>query len=330
LSVQYQGYSNQIYDYKNFLSCGTTRKGGGKVKLPVAYREISLSGARLLRRGKVRDIFDLDDKLLIVASDRISAFDVVLPDAIPYKGKVLNSISAFWFRKLDHIIPNHFISDNSGDFPFEATDEEKGILQGRSSVVRKGEMIEIECVIRGYLDGSGWKSYTKTGKLFDLSLPRGLKQGDRLPEPLFTPTTKAKSGHDEPIRIEKLKDRLGVQAALFLKEKSTDLYRAAYAHCFDRGIILADTKFEFAYIDGEIRLADEIFTPDSSRFWDRESYRPGGPQPSFDKQYIRDWLETQDWDKTPPAPSLPQNVIERTVEKYLDVFRKITGKNLGT
>jgi len=300
------------------------------MKLPVAYREISLSGARLQRRGKVRDIFDLDDKLLIVASDRISAFDVVLPDAIPYKGKVLNSISAFWFRKLSHIIPNHFISDDSRDFPLEITDEERGILQGRSSLVRKGEMIEVECVIRGYLDGSGWKSYEKTGKLFDISLPKGLKQGDRLPEPLFTPTTKAKSGHDEPIRFENVKDMLGVQTALFLKEKSMDLYSAAYTHCIERGIILADTKFEFARINDEIRLADEIFTPDSSRFWDRGSYRPGGPQPSFDKQYIRDWLETQDWDKTPPAPSLPQNVIEKTVEKYLDVFRKITGNDLGT
>jgi phosphoribosylaminoimidazole-succinocarboxamide synthase len=298
------------------------------MQLPEAYREITLENARLLRRGKVRDIFDLGDRLLIVASDRISAFDVVLPNAIPYKGRVLNSISSFWFRKLRRIVPNHFISDEPKDFPFPMSDAEKRILEGRSSLVKRGKMIEVECVVRGYLDGSGWKSYTRTGRLFDIPLPEGLKQGDRLPEPLFTPTTKATSGHDESISFDDVKRLVGEKKALFLKETSLKLYNEAFDYCFDRGIILADTKFEFSDIEGRITLADEIFTPDSSRFWERKSYKPGGPQPSYDKQYIRDWLETQDWDKTPPAPVLPAEVVERSVEKYLEVYSKITGKDL--
>jgi phosphoribosylaminoimidazole-succinocarboxamide synthase len=299
------------------------------MKLPEAYKEISLKNAELLRRGKVRDIFDLGDKLLIVASDRISAFDVVLPNAIPYKGKVLNSISAFWFRKLKDIIPSHFITDDVNEFPIELTSDEKDMLDGRSSLVHKGRMIDVECVVRGCLDGSGWRCYEQTGMLFDISLPSGLKQGDKLPEPLFTPTTKARSGHDEPVSFSQVKEKIGAERAEYLRKKSIDLYMRAYDFAYERGLILADTKFEFTEVGGEILLADEIFTPDSSRFWDREAHKPGGPQSSFDKQFIRDWLETRDWDKTPPAPSLPRSVIEKSVEKYLEVYRKITGKSLS-
>jgi len=295
------------------------------MRLPEAYREINIESIPLLTRGKVRDIFDLGSNLLMVASDRISAFDVVLPNAIPFKGMVLNSISAFWFRKTEGIIKNHLISDKVQDFPFRVSEEEREILKGRSSLVRKGDMIEVECVVRGYIDGSGWRSYKQTGRLFDIPLPKGLIQGDRLPEPVFTPTTKAKSGHDEYISFEQVENRIGAEVARFIKSKSMELYQTAHDEVYEKGLILADTKFEFTVVDGEILLADEVFTPDSSRYWDRELYRPGGPQPSFDKQYIRDWLETRDWDKTPPAPSLPNEVIEKSVEKYLEVYRRVTG-----
>jgi phosphoribosylaminoimidazole-succinocarboxamide synthase len=299
------------------------------MKLPKAYKKIELTSATLLRRGKVRDIFDLGDKLLIVASDRISAFDVVLPNAIPYKGKVLNSISAFWFRKVTDITPSHFITDDVDKFPVDMSGEEKEMLKGRSSLVYNGEMVDVECVVRGYLDGSGWKSYKQTGKLFDIPLPPGLRQGDKLPEPLFTPTTKAQSGHDEPVSFSQVKNEIGEEKAEYLKGKSIELYRTAFEFADKKGLVLADTKFEFTIVDNEIRLADEIFTPDSSRFWDKATYKPGGPQPSYDKQYIRDWLSGQDWDKTPPAPELPEDIIERSVEKYLEVYRKITGRKLS-
>jgi phosphoribosylaminoimidazole-succinocarboxamide synthase len=298
------------------------------MKLPKAYSRIDLSRAVLARRGKVRDLFDLGAHLLLVASDRVSAFDVVLPTPIPCKGRVLNSISAFWFRKTAGIVPNHLVSDDPDDFPFEMTGDERGMLEGRSSLVRKGEMIEAECVVRGYLDGSGWKSYAKTGKLFDHRLPAGLRQGDRLPEPLFTPTTKAQSGHDESITFDELKDRVGTELAVTLRDTSIELYDFAARSVFDRGVIIADTKFEFTILDGNVHLADEIFTPDSSRFWDRDKWRPGGAQPSFDKQFIRDWLETQPWDKTPPAPALPDAVVERSVQNYLEAYRRVTGRAL--
>jgi phosphoribosylaminoimidazole-succinocarboxamide synthase len=296
--------------------------------LPETYGEITLRNVPLLRRGKVRDIFDLGDHLLLAASDRISAFDVVLPTAIPYKGKVLSSISSFWFRKTDGIIPNHLVTDDVEQFPTDLSPAEKTMLAGRSMLVRKGEMVEVECVVRGYLDGSGWKSYEKSGMLFDIPLTAGLMQGDRLPEPLFTPTTKAETGHDEFMGFAEMKRRLGRELAGFLRDKSIELFRTAQEFVYPKGLILADTKFEFTVIDGEVVLADEIFTPDSSRFWDRESYRPGGPQPSFDKQYIRDWLSAQKWDKTPPAPALPREVVEKSVEKYLDVYKKVTGLDL--
>jgi len=296
--------------------------------LPPAYSKIELKEVPLMKRGKVRDIFDLGDKLLMVASDRVSAFDVVLPNPIPYKGIVLNSISVFWFKKTEHIVKNHLITDNVDEFPVKLSPEEKRILKGRSSLVKKGEMIEVECVVRGYLDGSGWRSYKETGKLFDITLPEGMKQGDKLPEPVFTPTTKATTGHDEYIGFEEVKNRLGVEIANYLRDKSIELYNFAAEYLMERGLILADTKFEYANIDGEIVLADELFTPDSSRFWDMNEYNPGGAQPSFDKQYIRDWLTSQPWDKTPPAPELPEEVIKKSMEKYLNAYKLVTGEDL--
>jgi phosphoribosylaminoimidazole-succinocarboxamide synthase len=298
------------------------------MELPESYGTIELKAVKPIRRGKVRDIFDLGKQLLMVASDRISAFDVVLPTTIPYKGEVLSSISSFWFRKTEAVIKNHLITDDVDEYPVELTEEEKKILRGRSMLVKKGEMVDVECVVRGYLDGSGWKSYERTGKLFDIPLPRGMKQGDRLPKPMFTPTTKAITGHDEYMNFSDMKSRAGDDMAVFLRDTSIELYRTAREFVYERGLILADTKFEFTVVDGTVLLADEVFTPDSSRYWDRETYRPGGPQPSFDKQYIRDWLSTQNWDKTPPAPSLPQEVVERSVEKYLEAYRKVTGKDL--
>lgn len=292
------------------------------------YKEINLKNIKLSRKGKVRDIFDLRDKLLIVASDRISAFDVVLPNTIPYKGRILNSLSVFWFKKLNSITPNHFITDNVNEFPIELTSDEKEMLSGRSSLVQKGKIIEIECVVRGYLDGSGWRYYEKRGKLFETTLPSGLKQGDKLPEPLFTPATKAQTGHDENITFARMKNIIGVELSIYLKDRSIELYNKAHSHALEKGLILADTKFEFAVINDVVKLADEIFTPDSSRFWDVDTYNPGGPQPCFDKEFIRDWLKAQDWDKTPPAPSLPQDIIEKSTEKYLEAYKRIVGKDL--
>ncbi len=294
-----------------------------------AYREISIGSANLIRRGKVRDMFDLGDKILMAASDRISAFDVVLPNAIPSKGRVLNSLSAYWFGKTEKVIENHLITDDVDEYPLQLTEEEKEMLSGRSMLVKKGEMIEVECVVRGYIDGSGWRSYEQSGNLFDIPLPEGLKQGARLPEPLFTPTTKAQSGHDEYISFQEVRDLIGTELANLLKSKSIELYEYAFGEVHEKGLILADTKFEFTMIDGKVVLADEIFTPDSSRYWDRETYKPGGPQPSFDKQYIRDWLDLQDWDKTPPAPVLPDDVVQKSVEKYVEVYRRVTGRDIA-
>lgn len=299
------------------------------MKLPEAYEEINIESLKLLRRGKVRDIFDLGENLLLVASDRISAFDVVLPTTIPYKGKVLSSISSFWFDKTKKVIKNHLVTDDVKEYPCPLSVQEKDLLRGRSMLVKKGEMVEVECVVRGYLDGSGWKSYKATGDLFDIPLPAGMKQGDRLPEPLFTPTTKAVTGHDENISFAEVKRTVGDDLAEYLRKKSMELYQTASSFVYEKGLILADTKFEFTVVDGEVLLADEVFTPDSSRYWDRETYRPGGPQPSFDKQFIRDWLDSQDWDKTPPAPPLPQEVVEKSVGKYLEVYKKVTDRDLS-
>lgn len=281
----------------------------------------------LYRKGKVRDLYDFGDKMLIVVTDRISAFDVVFPNLIPNKGKVLNKISEFWFGYTKDIVPNHMISTKVSDFPIEVS-AFKEELEGRTMLVRKTEMIEIECVVRGYLAGSGLKEYNSSRSICGIKLPSGLVEGDRLPEPIFTPAHKAHTGHDENISQAKMADKIGKELTEKLKELSISLYMKASKRAEQGGIMLADTKFEFGIINGQVTLADEIFTPDSSRFWNQDEYRPGGPQKSFDKQYIRDYLETVNWDKNPPAPELPQDVIKYTELKYLEAYERIVGTKL--
>lgn len=276
-------------------------------------------------KGKVRNVYDLGDRLLVISTDRVSAFDVVFPNLIPNKGKVLNSISAFWFDFTKNIVRNHMISTNINEFP-EGLKEFNEELEGRSMLVRKLEMVECECVIRGYLEGSGLKEYNRTGSICGIKLPKGLKQADKLPEPIFTPTTKAKTGHDESVTFEVLKDRIGSELAVKLRDASLALFVKASEHAERRGIILADTKLEFGIDNNELIAADEMFTPDSSRFWQMDEYEPGRAQKSFDKQYLREYLETLDWDKNPPAPQLPQEVIARTEAKYIEAYERITGK----
>ena len=279
------------------------------------------------KTGKVRDMFDLGDKLLIVVTDRISAFDCVFPNLIPEKGKVLNSISAFWFDFTKDIVPNHMITTDVSEYPspFNEYAEE---LQGRSMLVKKLDIIPAECIVRGYLEGSGLKDYKKTGKICGIELPEGMKQADRLKEPVFTPSTKAEEGHDQNVTFEELCEEIGDELANKLKNASLALYKAVSEYALEKGLILADTKFEFGMLDGELVVADEMFTPDSSRFWDASDYEPGRAQKSFDKQYLREYLETLDWDKMPPAPRLQADVIEKTKEKYLEAYRILTGKDL--
>ncbi|MDY5585686.1 MAG: phosphoribosylaminoimidazolesuccinocarboxamide synthase, partial [Arcanobacterium sp.] len=279
----------------------------------------------LLARGKVRDVYDLGNELLIVVTDRISAFDVVFDEVIPDKGGVLNSISAFWFEKLNKIIPNHMISTNPADYPAEFQNYSTELAK-RSMLVKKLEMVEAECIVRGYLEGSALKSYLKDGTVNGVKLPAGLKQGDKLPEPIFTPSTKAEEGHDINISIAELRNIVGTETASALETASLELFAAASDHATEHGIILADTKFEFGYLDGVLTLGDEAFTPDSSRFWDAQTWNPGQAQPSFDKQFLREWLETLDWDKTPPAPALPAEVIENTAARYREAYARITGQ----
>ena len=281
------------------------------------------------RTGKVRDVYDLGDSLLLVATDRISAFDYVLGSGIPDKGKVLTQLSAFWFETLGEVVPTHFLTLDVARFP-AATRPFADILRGRAMLARKTRPIDIECVARGYLSGSGWKEYQERGTVCGLSLPPGLRESDRLPAPIFTPATKAESGHDINIDAEQATARLGSRP-LFnrLQDLTLELYARAARHAESRGIILADTKFEFGF-DGEtLLLIDEALTPDSSRFWPADQYAPGGPQPSFDKQYVRDYLEAIGWNKQPPVPTLPDEVIERTRAKYLDAFRRLTGRELA-
>lgn len=279
------------------------------------------------KTGKVRDMFDLGDKLLIVVTDRISAFDCVFPNLIPEKGKVLNSISAFWFDFTKDIVPNHMITTDVSEYPspFNEYAEE---LQDRSMLVKKLDIIPAECIVRGYLEGSGLKDYKKTGKICGIELPEGMKQADRLQEPVFTPSTKAEEGHDQNVTFEELCREIGDELANKLKSASLALYKAVSEYALEKGLILADTKFEFGMLDGELVVADEMFTPDSSRFWDASDFEPGRAQKSFDKQYLREYLETLDWDKTPPAPRLPVDVIEKTKEKYLEAYKILTGKDL--
>lgn len=281
----------------------------------------------LFIKGKVRNVYDLGDKLLIIATDRISAFDVVFPNLIPNKGNVLNSISEFWFNKTSGIIGNHMVTTDVGSYP-EGLSSFKEELQGRSMLVKKVKMVEAECIVRGYLEGSGLKEYKKTGKICGVNLPAGLKQAQKLPEPVFTPTTKVSDGHDESITFEQLSDRIGRELAEKLRDVSIKMYNTAASYAESRGLILADTKFEFGMTDEGLVIADEIFTPDSSRYWDMNEYEPGRPQKSFDKQYLRDYLESIGWDKNPPAPQLPDEVVKRTEAKYLEAYERITGKKL--
>jgi len=288
-------------------------------------RETNFAGLEPSARGKVRDIFDLGDKLLIVATDRLSAFDVILPTPIPDKGRVLTQLSLFWFDRFKDFIPNHVLSADHFPAPFDAYRDE---LAGRSMIVRKTQPLPVECVVRGYLSGSGWKDYLATGTLCGIELPPALRESDRLPAPIFTPSTKASAGHDENISFEQVTSMIGEELARQVRAVSIDLYQHAAAYAEPRGIILADTKFEFGLLDGELIWIDEAFTPDSSRFWPAAQYQPGGPQPSFDKQFVRDYLERIRWPKIPPGPELPGEIVAATREKYLEAFGILTGHGL--
>ena len=284
------------------------------------FPELKLRG-----RGKVRDIYDLGDRLLIVATDRLSAFDVVLPTPIPDKGRVLTQLSLFWFERLAGVVPHHVISakDFAGELaPYSAS------LEGRSMLVRRTEPVPIECVVRGYISGSGWKDYQKTGGICGVPLPKGLRESERLPQPIFTPSTKATTGHDENISFEETVSRIGQSLAERLRDTSLALYQRAVEHAAEHGIIIADTKFEFGMLGKDLIWIDEALTPDSSRVWPSEQYTPGKPQPSFDKQYVRDYLERIGWNKQPPAPALPPDVVAATREKYREAYQRITGHAL--
>jgi len=297
---------------------------------PKAVHQIELAGIEKFKSGKVRDVFDLGDRLLFVVSDRISAFDCVLPTGIPDKGKVLNQLSAWWFNKLSDRVSHHMISTDVSDYP-AALQAHRTLLEGRSMLVHKTEVLPVECIARGYLIGSGWKDYQRTGAIAGMKLREGYRQADRLDAPIFTPSTKAAEGlHDENISYEQMQDMVGEELAKKLRDLTLDLYTSAAEYALQRGIIMADTKFEFGIRNGEIMLIDEILTPDSSRFWPASEYAPGTSPMSFDKQYVRDYLETLDWDKTPPAPGLPEEVMLRTREKYLEAYRRITGEELVT
>ena len=300
-----------------------------------------LEGLTLHRRGKVRDVYEIDDRLLIVATDRISAFDYVLGSGIPDKGKVLTQLSGFWFERMGDLVPHHLISTDVQAFP-EPARRHADQLRGRTMLVRKTDPVPIECVARGYLSGSGWKEYQQTGRVCGIELPSGLRESDRLPEPIFTPATKAESGHDVNISEEEAGRLVGADLVSRLKKLTLEIYRRGVAHAVSKGIIIADTKFEFGRArrssagakealapTDDIVLIDEVLTPDSSRFWPRDQYEPGHGQPSFDKQYVRDYLEAIKWNKQPPVPSLPDDVIHRTREKYVEAYRLLTGTELN-
>jgi phosphoribosylaminoimidazole-succinocarboxamide synthase len=288
-------------------------------------RETKFVGLSPAARGKVRDIYDVGDKLLIVATDRLSAFDVILPTPIPDKGRVLTQLSLFWFDLLRDVVPNHVLSATEFPVPFDAYREE---LAGRSMLVRKTAPLPIECVVRGYLSGSGWKDYQRTGEICGVPLPPGLRESDRLPEPIFTPATKAANGHDQNISFARAASLIGNERAGEVRDVSLEIYRSAVAYAEPRGILLADTKFEFGLLKDELIWIDEALTPDSSRFWPAALYKPGGPQPSFDKQFVRDYLESIHWPKTPPGPELPLEVVAATRSKYREAYRILTGREL--
>jgi len=293
--------------------------------------------ANLFYRGKVRDTYDLGDSLLIIATDRISAFDSVLPCGIPDKGAVLNQLSAFWFEKTAHLVPNHLIAvvddaqwlnDTYGEKVCSGYYSFPDYVERRSMVVTKAERINIECVVRGYISGSAWAEYREKGTVADIPLPKGLVESEKLPEPIFNPTTKAESGHDEPITLDEMKRLLGEEQAEELMDKSMRIYRYAHDFALERGIIIADTKMEFGLVNDRVILIDELLTPDSSRFWDASQYQAGRSQPSFDKQPVRDWLVQAGWNKEPPAPMLPEDVIAQTTERYREAYHRLTGKEI--
>jgi phosphoribosylaminoimidazole-succinocarboxamide synthase len=310
------------------LECSTLLQGQALVSTTSAakvIRETHFAGVTPIARGKVRDIYDLGDRLLIVATDRLSAFDVVMATPIPDKGRVLTQLSLFWFELLHDVIPNHVLSATQFPAPFDRFAED---LAGRSMVVRKTLPLPIECVARGYLSGSGWKEYRSTGKICGIALPPGLKESDKLPQPIFTPATKATSGHDENISFERAAETLGKPLAEKIRDVTLEIYRRAAAYAEPRGILLADTKFEFGQLNGELIWIDEALTPDSSRFWPAAQYNPGGPQRSFDKQFVRDYLERIQWPKTPPGPELPPDVVTGTRAKYREAYRILVGREL--
>ena len=289
--------------------------------------QVDLPGFKKLKSGKVREIFDLGDHLLLVATDRISAFDCVMPNGIPRKGEILTQISHFWFDQMAAVVPNHRVTKTHDPLPpvFAAYQDQ---LMGRSMIVQKAKPLAIECVVRGYLAGSGWKEYQTSRHVCGIRLPDGLQESSELPEPIFTPATKAETGHDENIPFERAVEMLGSDLAGQVRELSLRIYRTARAYAHDRGIIIADTKFEFGLFEGHLILIDELLTPDSSRFWPADHYQPGRSQPSFDKQFVRDYLETLEWNKTPPAPALPMDIVSKTQAKYLEAYQRLTGRSL--
>jgi phosphoribosylaminoimidazole-succinocarboxamide synthase len=289
--------------------------------------QLDLPGIKKIKSGKVREIFDLDDRLLLVASDRISAFDVIMPNGIPRKGEVLTQISFFWFDRFASLVPNHLLAGANDPLPknlqpFAET------LSKRSMIVKKAKPLAIECIVRGYLSGSGWKEYKKSQTVCGIPLPGGLTESAELPQAIFTPSTKAEEGHDENISFEEACKIVGKDLATQARDLSLKIYSAGRDYARQRGIIIADTKFEFGVSDGKLILIDEVLTPDSSRFWPADQYQPGKGQPSFDKQFVRDYLETLDWDKTPPGPTLPEDVVAKTSAKYLEAYETLTGKKL--
>jgi len=289
--------------------------------------QLDLPGIKKVRSGKVREVFDLGDRFLMVASDRISAFDVIMPNGIPRKGEVLTQISHFWFERFSDLAPNHLLAKSGDPLPANLQPYENQ-LRGRSMIVKKARPLAIECIVRGYLSGSGWKEYKKSQTVCGIQLPAGLTESAELPEPIFTPSTKAEAGHDENISFAEAEKIVGTDIAGQARDLSLKIYRAGRDFARERGIIIADTKFEFGMFEGQLILIDEVLTPDSSRFWPADQYVPGRGQPSFDKQFVRDYLETLTWDKTPPGPKLPEDVVAKTSAKYLDAYERLTGKEL--
>lgn len=293
-----------------------------KVLLNTDFKDL-----KLFRKGKVRDVYDLGDKLLIVSCDRISCFDVVLPCGIPYKGEVLTAISDFWFDFTKDLMPNHFITSDLSKYPKDL-EKYRDDLTGRSMLVIKSKPLPVECIVRGYLSGSGWKEYQKSNSVCGIKLPLGLKESDKLPEVIFTPSTKADVGHDQNVSQKHVEELIGKETADRIARASISIYNKASDYALSKGIIIADTKFEFGVYNDKIILIDEVLTPDSSRFWPADEYAPGRGQASFDKQFVRDYLEILNWDKTPPAPQLPDNIITKTTQKYLEAYKRLTGKEL--